>query len=1213
MGSLHIHNLFPRAARDRARRAPRKVLAAVATAALLGSALTLGLGGPAQAASAPETGLGLGIQKPGATHLAAGQYIVALRSDSAATYTGGVSGMPATKPAAGTQLKAQSAPVKKYTDYLATRQKQVAAAAGVTPQYSYTLSLNAFSATLTARQAAELAADKNVASLVPSEIVHPQAESGVQFLGLDGANGVWSKIGGIAKAGKGIVLGDIDTGIAPENPSFAGAALGTSQGSEPYRSGSSIVFAKADGGTFTGTCETGVQFTTSDCSTKIIGARYYVDGFGASRIGTPATGEYLSPRDGDGHGSHTGSTAVGDNGVDATVDDRDFGAISGVAPAAKIAAYKVCWEGPNTAVTTDDGCATADILAAIDQAVKDGVDVLNFSIGGGAAQTTVSLTDQAFLGAASAGIFVSAAAGNAGPGSSTLDNAAPWETTVAASTVPGYEGTVTLGNGQAYAGASVTIDQPVSGDLVRGDLVGIAGGVDPLLCGPNSLDPAKVAGKIVWCQRGTYDRVAKSAEVARAGGIGMVLVNKTPNSIDSDTHSVPTVHLNSEYYQPTFDYAGTAGATATLAEGNSTGVTVPTPQVADFSSRGPVEADGSDILKPDITAPGVAILAATANAAGGTPTYAFYSGTSMATPHIAGLAVLYLGVHPTASPAEIKSAMMTTAYDTVDADGAPVTDPFVQGAGHADPTKYFEPGLLYLNGTSDWLSYIVGAGYTLNDPTVKPIDPSDLNLASISIGALTAPETITRTVTSTQAGTFTAKPISIPGVTATVSPTSLSFAKAGESKSYTVTFTRTTAPLDTFATGSLSWVSGSTVVRSPIAVRPVTVVAPAEVTGAGISGSTDVTVTPGSTGSLPLVVSGLAAGTRLSDPEGSSADHTATGSAGDEFTWEVQVPAGLSFGRVDEVAVDKSADLDLTVYKLDGPGGDPVEVYSSATSSSDERVDLPNPEAGSYEIVVDVFAGSSAFDVTTFGVVSGSGDGSFTASPNPLPTTQGVPATYTVSWQDLAPNTEYLGVVGYGDSTAYTTVAVSSGAAPAPVATAPPTISGTPAVGEVLTADPGTWDVAGLTYAYQWQSNGTPIAGATSATYTVRRADVGTSLTVVVTASKTGIPSGTATSAAVVVKATSTLTETLSSPIALSSQRVKVTVKVTTDGPTPATGQVVVRANGVAYPVTLNVAAKGTVTLPKLRRGVYTVTASYAGSETVSAAKNVRRYLLVLF
>jgi subtilisin family serine protease len=1199
----------------------RRTVAATALAALVGSAFVVGSAAAASASpattasssvAAAASGAGLGIPQP-ATQFTPGRYIVTLAADAAATYSGGVEGYSATKPKQGEQLKPQSKKVQTYSDYLTDQQKQVADSAGVSVDYSYTLALNGFSANLTTAQAAKLAANKNVVGVTPDDIKHVQAVSDIDFLGLEGDSGVWAKIGGTDKAGAGIVVGDIDTGIAPENPSFAGEPLGTTAGDAPYLDGDSITYAKADGNTFHGVCQEGEHFTAADCSTKLIGARYYLDGFGADRIGNASTGEYVSPRDGDGHGSHTASTAAGNHGVAASVNGVSYGDISGMAPAAKISVYKACWSGPDPTVTTDDGCATSDLLAAINQAVADGVDVINYSIGGGAATTTVSLTDQAFLGAASAGIFVAAAGGNDGPGASTLDNAAPWETTVAASSIPSYEATATLGNGQAYAGASITVQEtPLSGDLVRADLVANAGVQDAILCGPNSLDPTKVAGKIVFCERGVYDRVAKSAEVLRAGGIGMLLVNKTPSSTDLDEHSVPTIHLDAQFYDALSAYAATDGATVTFTMGNSTGVTPPTPQVAGFSSRGPVEADGSNVLKPDITAPGVAIIADGANAEGAEPTYLFESGTSMATPHIAGLAALYLGEHPSATPSEVKSAMMTTAYNTVDADGNPVTDPFAQGAGHVDPTKYFSPGLLYLNDTPDWYAYIQGIGY---DVGVDPIDPSDLNLASIAVGALTGPKTVTRTVTSTQAGTFTAKPIDIAGIDAVVSPTTLSFDAAGESKSYTVTFTRTDAALDTFATGSLDWVSGDTVVHSPIAVQPVTIVAPPAVSGTGVNGSVDVTVTPGGDGDIPLTTSGLAAGVRQPDAADASDPNTGSGTAGDEFTYQVQVPDGAQLARFDLNAIDDTSDLDLTVYRLDADGN-PVAGWQSATSSADERVDLTDPDAGTYQIIVDVYSGTTAFDVTTFSVLPGAGDGAVAVDPATLAGSQGERVTYTASWSGLTPNTDYLGIVSYADTGRSTIVSVASGEAPppdAPVNTAPPTISGTPAVGQTLTASPGTWSVDGLTFAYQWQKAGADIVGATGATYQVADDDQGASIAVVVTASKDGLPSASATSAAVVVKYVSTVKVTLNRSVAFSWQHVKATVKVSSGASTPPSGEVTVTVAGKSLPVVLDARGVGRVTLPKLGWGLHTVRAAYAGNDTIAGSTSRGAVLWIVF
>ncbi len=1200
----------------------RKTVATGLTTALLAAGLVAASAPAAHAAPAP------GISKPpvSPTLFEDGRYIVTLADDAASTYDGGIQGLTATKPEPGNSLDARTAPVENYVEHLEETQSAVADSVGADIAYSYTLALNGFSADLTAEQAARLSADRKVSSVTRDELQQVTATPSTEFLGLEGDDGVWAAIGGVDTAGEGIVLGVLDTGIAPENPSFAGEPLGYTPGEEPYRAGETIVFEKADGQTFSGVCETGAQFGADDCNTKVIGARYYVDGFGAGNIGDETTGpgEFLSPRDGDGHGSHTASTAAGNHDVAASVSGTDFGTISGVAPAAKISSYKVCWSGPDPVDTADDGCATSDLVAAIDQSVADGVDVINFSIGGGAAQSTIEVTDEAFLGAAAAGIFVSASAGNAGPGSSTLDNASPWITTVAASTIPSYEATATLGNGEAFAGASITVDatdgaEPLTGPLVTAASVALDGAENPNLCGPGTLDPALAAGTIVLCERGVFARVDKSVEVARAGGIGMLLVNVTPGSVDLDDHAVPTIHLDAEYYDEVTAYAETAGATVTFTPENTTDVVVPAPQLAGFSSRGPVLADGSDILKPDITAPGVAILAATANQQDAEGTYAFLSGTSMAAPHIAGLALLYLGERPEAAPSEIKSAMMTTAYDTVAADGSAVTDPLSQGAGHVDPTRFFEPGLLYLNGLADWLAYAQGAGY---EAGVDPIDPSNLNLASIAIGSLTAAETVTRTVTSTQAGTFTASIDGLAGVDAVVSPSTLTFGAAGEEQSYTVTFTRTDAPLDAYATGSLSWTSGDTVVRSPIAVQPVTLVAPDEVTGEGIDGSVDVQITPGGTGDIPLAATGLAPGVRVANPDDPGSPITGSGAARSEFLYEIDLAAGLDVARFDLDSIDDSADLDLVVQQLD-ESGTPIAQWVSATAAADERVTIENPDAATYLVIALVYAvgtdqTTADFVVTSWSLAPGTGEGNFTVTPDVVPAVQGVPVTYTASWSGLAPETTYLGLVTYGDTGQATYVSVDSGEATEPEPQAPvnivaPEIRGNAVVGKKLTATPGEWDTEGLTFAYQWFADGVAIDGATDRKYRVTAADQGTAITVTVTATAEGRPAGTATSAAVVVKYAATVAVNLNRSVLFSWQRVTVDVRVDSAAEAAPTGTAVVHAGGRSYDVALDESGRGRVTLPAYRGGIYLVNATYSGDDLTAGGTSAYRLFWVLF
>ena len=339
-----------------------------------------------------------------------------------------------------------------------------------------------------------------------------------------------------------------------------------------------------------------------------------------------------------------------------------------MAPAAKIAAYKVLWESDNPA---ENGGFTSDIVKGLEQAITDNVDVINFSIGDSSEDGLLDPVPLTFLSAASAGIFVAAAGGNSGPGPSTVENTAPWVTTVAANTIAPYYGTVELGNGRKYAGVSTTVNRRVGpAPLINGSSAAAAGSSAAQLAGggvrSESLDEAKVSGKIVVCDRGVVDRMTKSIEVKRAGGIGCVLANLSPNSLDADAHAVPTVHVNPPASEGIKIYAGNPGATATLVQGNTSSDTIPYPQVAGSSSRGPSLANTSDVLKPDLTAPGVAILAAVAPPSNNGRNFDFYSGTSMSSPHVAGLAALYFGVRPRWSPMKVKSALMTTAREHVD-------------------------------------------------------------------------------------------------------------------------------------------------------------------------------------------------------------------------------------------------------------------------------------------------------------------------------------------------------------------------------------------------------------------------------------------------------------------------------------------------------------------------------------------------------------------
>ncbi|MCF6379441.1 S8 family serine peptidase [Nocardioides KLBMP 9356] len=997
-------------------RGARRGLAVLTTAAVV---CGLAAGMPSATAATKKTDRSMTTAiAPKASTLTAGRYVVVLRDDAATRYAGGVAGLKATAAAPGKSFDARSDKVAAYQAYLTKRQNGLAAQVGAEVMSRSTLAASSFTARLSSKQATDLSQSKDVLMVVKDTAFSLDTYKSPTFLGLDGANGQWAKYGGVAKAGKGVVVGILDSGIWPESASFAGSKIGRNPTSADgiYRQGNTIYFKKADGSTFRGVCEPGEKWTADDCNSKLIGARYYPDAFLDSvKPQDRYEAEYISTRDGDGHGSHTASTAAGNNGVDASVEGRYFGKVSGMAPAAKIAAYKVCFSDtdPDTG-----GCYTSSTLDAVDDAIADGVDVINYSISG-ATDTVVDAVEFAFLNAAAAGIFVSASAGNSGPTASTVAHNSPWITTVAASTHVNYENTVVLGNGAKYKGASISDQAVPSTAIVNSSASGLAGADATALslCGPNTLDPAKAAGKIVVCARGTYDRVAKSAEVKRAGGVAMVLANPSAGqSLDADFHSVPTVHVDKTAGDAIRAYAATAGATASFVVGNTTGVETPIPQIAGFSSRGPAVANDSDVIKPDISAPGVSVLAAVAPPSGGGRSFDLYSGTSMSSPHIAGLAAFILGVNPTWGPMEVKSAMMTTAYDLKKADGSANTNPFDEGAGHVDPTKFFDPGLVVTSTPNEWLSFLVGQGYPITG--VTGINATDLNIPSMAKGQVTSSVTIKRTFTALKAGTWNVA-VSVPGFTAVADKPSLTFGAAGEKQTVTFTFTRTTAELGAFSTG-FATLTGPTTVRLPVALRPVAVAAPAEVKGSGAAGSADVAITAGFTGDLNVKTSGLAKAT-------TNAGTLAVGTA---YSEKVTIAAGTKFARFDVDAANDGADLDLYVYELNAAGTPVALAGQSATGSADERVTLTNPKAATYLVEVDGYAAASgesgiAYRYDRYLVTPTTTLGGFHAEPNPVPVTQGQPTSFKAVWSGLDPAARYLGVLEYDGALAPTFVTVT--------------------------------------------------------------------------------------------------------------------------------------------------------------------------------------------
>ena len=942
-------------------------------------------------------------------------YIVMMSEEPAGAYRGGTAGFAATRPAPGTRIDVNAPHVRAYRDYLrGGHDAALASVGGANKIYDYDVAFNGFAAVLTGAQAALLSRTPGVVAIFENEKQHLATMSTPDFLGLSDPGGAWSQ----RFVGDRMIIGVVDSGVRPDSPSFSETPAANPDGTGvlPF---SSIRFG--------GICQAGEQFDASDCNNKLVGARFYHEGFGtAEELKETLPYEYVSPLDVDGHGTHTSSTAGGNWGVPVEVNGAIIGHISGMAPRARIATYKACW---GFGEDTEGGCWDVDTVAAIDQAVADGVDVINYSISG-TIDNFLDPVEVAFLFAADAGVFVAAAAGNAGPGPSTANHPSPWLTTVAAGTHDRtFTANLTLGNGAVYSGASLQPSGTPSLPMVYAGSIPAAGATaaDAALCFPGTIDPAQAAGKMVVCDRGVSPRVEKSQVVADAGGLAMVLVNVTPNTINADIHAVPSIHVDSVAGAAIKAYVAGASPTGSLSPGVQ-GIDRSAPAVADFSSRGPTTGD---ILKPDVTAPGVDVLAAYSPDHGG-HTFDFLSGTSMASPHIAGIAAVVMSAHRDWTPAMVRSALMTTAVD-IRRFG-----PFDEGSGQVTPNSALQPGLVYDADFLDYFGFLCGTGQLASPGCASlEIDPSDLNTPNISIGDLAGSQTVTRTVTNVGATeTFTVKVEAPQGVTATVEPTSLTI-PAGQSGTYTVTFTRTTAALGQFAFGELVWSSHGTRVRSVLAVRPVQLAAPGEVFGTGTTGSVAYDIAFGYTGAFTAAPHGLVAptmtpGTVVDDPANNI--NVALESGVGITTHVVNVPAGTALARFSlfDEFTDGVDDLDLYVF---GPGPDFPFAGGSGNVTSEEQVDLISPAAGDYIVVVHGFetdgpdSNYTLFDwLVSSTPADGSGATDLTITA-PGAAVLGTSGTVTVNWDGLTADQKYLGGVSYNDGTGqigFTTVTVNT-------------------------------------------------------------------------------------------------------------------------------------------------------------------------------------------
>ena len=725
--------------------------------------------------------------------------MVKLDVDSLAAYTGDIEGLAATSPSVtGQQLDPDSAASREYLDYVAGVESRFvdaldaaipAAEVGASLQVLY----GGVAVKVPGNKVSDLAKLPGVAAVQANELRQPLTDSSPDFIG---ATPVYPELGGLGSSGAGVIVGVLDTGAWPEHPSYA------DPGNLPAPP------SRTDGAPRP--CNFGDNPLTPandpfQCNNKLIGGQVFLDTYLAN-IDDPPEVFPDTARDSNGHGTHTSTTAAG-GPANANPLRINRGPIHGIAPAASISVYKVCGFL---------GCFDSDSVAAAQQAIIDRVDVINFSISGGT-DPYADAVELAFLDLYAAGTFVSTSAGNEGPGAGTVNHNSPWVSSVAASTQErAFQSTVTLrGTGGATAslvGSTITagITTPLPVVLASDPPYNNAPCNEPAA-------PGTFTGKIVVCLRKIpadgIGRVERGFNVFQGGAAGMLLRNEALSDTETDNHFLPTVHLE----QPAGDalvafLTANPGTTATFTQGVS--ATGQGDVVAGFSSRGP----GTDWLKPDVSAPGVQILAGHSpvpdDVAGGPPGNLFQAiaGTSMASPHVAGAAALLMDLHPDWTPGQVRSALALTATtDVVKTDTVTPADPFDVGSGRIQVDAAAHPNLTLDESAANFAA-----------AATDPLGRIDLNIASINAPTMPGTVTTTRTVTNVTSGTvrYRATATSAAGSTITVSPKNVKL-PAGGSAELTVTISAPgLAPGQYFGQVMLEDRNGDRDLHIPVAFSP---------------------------------------------------------------------------------------------------------------------------------------------------------------------------------------------------------------------------------------------------------------------------------------------------------------------------------------------------------------------------------------------------------
>lgn len=962
------------------------------------------------------------LQTPSTTD--PGRYIVQLSDSPLASYRGGILGLAPTNPAVRGELRLnpKSSASRAYLDYLAQKQSsfvvgaQLALGRPVAVLANYRYAFNGVALAIGAAEAATVSRMSGVKQVMPERIYQLQTDVGPAFIG---APALWngSATGGTpGTKGEGIVIGVIDTGVNHDHPSFADVGGDGYNHTNPR-------------GTFFGLCDpvTGLPF----CNDKLIGVWDFT--------GT-------TPEDDNLHGSHTASTAAG-NVVTATIQaptttlTRE---VSGVAPHANLITYKAC-------DTASGGCRGISLELAIDQATADGVDVINFSIGGGSTDPWSDSNAIGFLGARDAGIFVSASAGNEGPGASTIGSPsnAPWVMSVAASTHNRkfINSLINMSGGATAAPANI-VGKSVTSGYGPARIV-YAGDYGYPLCGDGPADeatgraainpflPGTFNGEIVICDRGTYGRVEKGENVKEGGAGGMILVNDAPNgdSLIGDAHALPAVHISyangnvlknwvAGGGQPTGTISGTM-ADVNAANGDA---------VASFSSRGP-DKSVPGVLKPDITAPGVDILAAF-NTLGNTgqiggAEWGVISGTSMSSPHSAGAAALVRAVHPNWTPAQVQSALMTTSFTSgINVGGKPAT-PFDRGAGRVDLTQAARAGVV--------LGETLAQGQTVTQYyEAGQTNPTSLNRPSLANGDCKGTCSWTRVVTSALSTTvtWTVKATGPKGVRFTITPAKFTVAP-GASQAITVTADVADAPVGQWSFGELSLSSKNVpTAHLPIAVFPGGTAQPVTIATASTTGTHTKTVTADlEIQRFSSVVSGLAKGQVIQrqipqDPTSGGIPGAGTGLIGILTPYEavsgtffitVDVPDGARF-LMSEITNSTAPDVDLFVGRdLDGDNApdEAEEVCRSASGVWQEKCTLKAPTSGKWWILVQNWASSAALIDTielTAAVIPGTDNANLFVTGPTSTVPAGQPFEIGLTWNipAMAVGEYWFGLAEYG-------------------------------------------------------------------------------------------------------------------------------------------------------------------------------------------------------